>query len=135
MALLPLSSEPFALPTDRDMLPSERRLFVNTHRTCVLGYARQNDGPAQSIVYYIPTDDGQLLIATMGARAKAKAVERLGKVSLLVLDEQWPPGYLTVYCDAVVDRDFELTVDVAMAVAGCPARHLARTADRSSRRW
>lgn len=118
MALLPLSSEPFALATDRDMLPSERRLFVNTHRTCVLGYARQNDGPAQSIVYYIPTDDGQLLIATMGARAKAKAVERLGKVSLLVLDEQWPPGYLTVYCDAVVDRDFEITVDVAMAVAG-----------------
>jgi len=118
MALLPLSAEPFVLPTDRDMLPSERRAFVNTHRTCVLGYARRNDGPAQSIVYYIPTDDGQLLVATMGARAKAKAVERLGKVSLLVLDEQWPAGYLTVYCDAVVDRDPTLVVDVMMAVAG-----------------
>jgi len=118
MALLPLSAEPFALPTDRDMLPSERRLFVNTHRTCVLGYARRNDGPAQSVVYYIPTDDGQLLIATMGARAKAKAVERLGKVSLLVLDEQWPVGYLTVYCDAAVERDPDLVVDVMMAVAG-----------------
>jgi hypothetical protein len=118
MALLPLADEPFVLPTDRDMLPSERRAFVNTHRTCVLGYARRNDGPAQSIVYYIPTDDGQLLIATMGARAKAKAVERLGKVSLLVLDEQWPAGYLTVYCDAVVERDPTLVVDVMMAVAG-----------------
>jgi hypothetical protein len=118
MALLPLADEPFVLPTDRDMLPSERRAFVNTHRTCVLGYARRNDGPAQSIVYYIPTDDGQLLVATMGARAKAKAVERLGKVSLLVLDEQWPAGYLTVYCDAVVDRDPTLVVDVMMAVAG-----------------
>lgn len=118
MALLPLSPEPFDLPTDRDMLPSERRLFVETHRTCVLAYARRNDGPAQSIVYYIPTDDGELLIATMGARAKAKAVARLGKVSLLVLDEKWPMGYLTVFCDATVDNDLNLTTDVALAVAG-----------------
>ena len=34
MQLLPLSSNPFAAPTDRDMLPSERREFVRTHRTC-----------------------------------------------------------------------------------------------------
>ena len=86
MSLLPISMEPFQLPTDRDMLPSERRQFVRTHRTCVLAYARRNDGPAQSIVYYIPTDDGELLIATMGARAKAKAAERLGKVSVLVME-------------------------------------------------
>lgn len=118
MALLPIARDPFRLPTDRDMLPSERRLFVNTHRTCVLSYARRNDGPAQSVVYYIPTDDGELLIATMGARAKAKAVARLGKVSVLVLDEQWPVGYLQVYCDATVERDPDLVVDVMMAVAG-----------------
>ena len=118
MALLPLSTAPFRLPTDRDMLPSERREFVNTHRTCVLAYARRNDGPAQSVVYYIPTDDGELLIATMGSRAKAKAAERLGKVSVLVLDEQWPVGYLQVYCDAVIDRDPTLVVDVMMAVGG-----------------
>jgi hypothetical protein len=118
MALLPLSAEPFQLPTDRDMLPSERRQFVNSHRTCVLAYARRNDGPAQSVVYYIPTDDGELLIATMAARAKAKAVERLGKVSVLVLDEQWPVGYLQVYCDAVIERDRTLVVDVMMAVGG-----------------
>ncbi|MGB6205395.1 MAG: pyridoxamine 5'-phosphate oxidase, partial [Mycobacterium sp.] len=44
--LLPLASEPFTAPTDRDMLPSERRTFVRTHRTCVYGYRRKNDGPA-----------------------------------------------------------------------------------------
>ncbi|HEY5877252.1 MAG TPA: pyridoxamine 5'-phosphate oxidase family protein [Ilumatobacteraceae bacterium] len=118
MALLPFSTEPFLLPTDRDMLPSERRQFVNTHRTCVLAYSRRNDGPAQSVVYYIPTDDGELLISTMGTRAKTKAVERLGKVSVLVLDEQWPVGYLQVYCDAVIDRDPAVVVEVMMAVGG-----------------
>lgn len=118
MALLPLSDEPFVLPTDRDMLPSERRAFVNTHRTCVLGYTRRDDGPAMSVVYYIPTDDGELLVATMGERAKAKAAARLGKMSLLVLDEQFPVGYLQVYCDVEVERDPDVVVDVMMAVAG-----------------
>lgn len=33
MTLLPLSQQPFVAPTDRDMLPSERREFVRTHRT------------------------------------------------------------------------------------------------------
>ena len=116
MTFLPLSATPFEVPTDRDMLPSERRMFVETHRTCVLAYARREHAPAQSVVYYVPTDDGDLLVATMQARAKAKAVERLGKVSLLVLDERWPVSYLQVYCDASIDRDPKLVVDVMMAV-------------------
>lgn len=117
--LLPLSDTPFVLPEDRDMLPSERREFVRTHRTCIFGYGRRSDGPAMSVVYYIPTDEDELLVATMGGRAKAKAVQRSGKVSLCVLNEQWPVGYLQVYCDAVVDtEDRDLTVDVMMAVAG-----------------
>lgn len=116
--LLPPSDSPLVLPEDRDMLPSERRDFVRTHRTCIFGYGRQADGPAMSVVYYIPTDDDELLIATMAGRAKAKAVQRSGKVSLCVLNEQWPVGYLQVYCDAVVDTDRQLTVDVMMAVGG-----------------
>ena len=115
--LLPLSKDPFQAPTDRDMLPSERRLFVQTHRTCVFGYDRQLDGPAMSVVYYIPAENGDLLVATMGERAKAKAVARNGKVSLCVLDETWPFAYLQVYCDAVIDDDDDALVDVMMAVA------------------
>ena len=103
--LLPLAPEPFTPPTDRDMLPSERRAFVRTHRTCVFGYGRSNDGPAMSVVYYVPTDDDELLISTMAARSKARGVARNPKVSLCVLDERWPFSYLQVYADAVVDRD------------------------------
>jgi PPOX class probable F420-dependent enzyme len=118
MVLLPLADKPFVPPTDRDMLPSERREFVRTHRTCVFGYGRRHDGPAMSIVYYIPTDEDELLVATMGGRAKAKAVARNPKVSLCVLDETWPFSYLQVYADAVVEEGPEVTVDVMMAVAG-----------------
>jgi len=116
--LLPLAAEPFTAPTDRDMLPSERRTFVRTHRTCVFGYSRLHDGPAMSVVYYIPTDDDELLISTMAARGKARAVARDPKIGLCVLDERWPFTYLQVYADATVDHDPDLVVDVMMAVGG-----------------
>jgi hypothetical protein len=48
------------------MPPSERRLFVQNHRTCVFGYGRKSDGPAMSIVYYVPDDNDDLLVATIG---------------------------------------------------------------------
>lgn len=114
--LLRFAPEPFTPPTDRDMLPSERREFVRTHRSCVFGYNRRHDGPALSIVYYVPTDDGELLVSTMAARAKALAVARDAKVSLCVLDERWPFTYLQVYADATVDTDVDLALDVMMAV-------------------
>jgi len=117
MLILPLATEPFTPPTDRDMLPSERREFVRTHRTCVFGTARRADGPAMSIVYYAPTDGDELLVSTMRDRSKAKVVAREGKASLCVLDENWPVSYLQVYCDATVDEDPDLVVDVMMAAA------------------
>src|SRR3954465_5679216 len=89
MRILPLAAEPFTPPTDRDMLPSERRDFVRTHRTCVFGTTRKADGPAMSIVYYVPTDTDELCVSTMRDRSKAKVVAREGKASLCVLDENW----------------------------------------------
>jgi PPOX class probable F420-dependent enzyme len=98
----------------------ERRAFVSKHRTAVFGYGRNHDGPAQSVVYYV-MDGDDILVSTMGARAKAKAVTRLGKVSLCVLDEQWPPTYLVVYCDAQVETEPEPVVDLMMRIAGVMA--------------
>ena len=118
LMLLPLARKPLTVPTDRDMLPSERREFVRTHRTCVFGYRRKNDGPGMSVVYYIPTDDDELLVSTMAGRGKARVIARDGKVSLCVLDERWPFAYLQVYANAVIEDDPELVVDVMMAVAG-----------------
>jgi Pyridoxamine 5'-phosphate oxidase len=118
MNLLPIAAAPFVAPTDRNMLPSERRAFVLTHRTCVFGTSRRTDGPAMSIVYYVPTDTDELLVSTMRDRGKAKAVARNKKVSICVLDESWPISYLQVYCDATVDDDLDLVTDLMMAVGG-----------------
>jgi hypothetical protein len=99
---------------------AERREFVRKHRTAVFAYARLRHGPAQSIVYYV-SDGDDLLVSTMGARAKAKAVARLGKVSLCVLDEQWPPSYLVLYCTAKLETEPQAVVDTMMRIAGVMA--------------
>jgi PPOX class probable F420-dependent enzyme len=99
----------------------ERRQFVYDHRTCVFGYSRKDHGPAMTVVYYVRGDDDELLISTMAARAKAKAVARDGRVSLCVLDEHWPPTYLQVYGIGVVDSDPELAADVLTRVVGLMA--------------
>ena len=93
----------------------ERREFVERHRTCVFGYQRKDSPPSMSIVYYT-MDGDDLLISTMAGRAKAKAVERLGEVSICVLDEQWPLTYLVIYGKARVERDLQQTGTVMMKV-------------------
>jgi len=102
------------------MTQEQRRQFVRDHRTAIFGYNRANDGPAMSIVYYC-LDGDEILVSTMAERAKAKAVARSPKVSLCVLDEQWPPSYLQVYCNAVLDTDFDSVVEVMMRIAGVMA--------------
>jgi hypothetical protein len=102
------------------MTPEQRKQFVLDHRTAIFGYNRAKDGPAMSIVFYC-MHENEILVSTMAERAKAKAAARSPKVSLCVLDEQWPPSYLQVYCDAVIDTDFDSVVDVMMRIAGVMA--------------
>jgi nitroimidazol reductase NimA-like FMN-containing flavoprotein (pyridoxamine 5'-phosphate oxidase superfamily) len=104
----------------RAMNRDERREFVARNRTAIFGYGRRKDGPAMTVVYYV-ADGDDLLVSTMAARAKAKAVERNQKVALCVLNEQWPPTYLQVYCDAKVETDHDANVDLAMRIAGVMA--------------
>src|ERR1700722_13262187 len=84
------------------MTPAARRKFVREHRTAIFGYGRKDDGPAMTVLYYI-MDGDDLLISTMLARGKAKAVQRNPKVSLCVLDENGPPPYIPLCCDATID--------------------------------
>lgn len=99
---------------------SARREFVRSHRTAVFGYRREAHGPAMSIVYYV-VDGEDILVSTMAARGKTRAVRRDSKVSLCVLDEQWPPTYVVVYCDATVETEETGVVDLMMRIAGVMA--------------
>src|SRR5262249_2926316 len=85
------------------------------HRTCIFGYNRKNDGPAMTVVYYV-LDGDDLLISTMAARAKALAVRRNPKVSLCILDENWPLTYLQVYGDATLEEGLGEAVHVLRRV-------------------
>jgi hypothetical protein len=102
------------------MTPEQRRRFVLDHRMAIFGYGRAKDGPSMSIVFYA-ADEDEILVSTMAERAKAKAVERSPKVALCVLDEQWPPSYMQVYCDATIEREFDGAVDLGMRIAGVMA--------------
>ena len=97
------------------MNAEQRRAFVRAHRTCVFAFQRQQGPPSMSVVYYV-SDGDDLLIATMAARAKARAVARRGEASVCVLDEQWPLTYLQVYGPARLDPDFDRLVDVMLRV-------------------
>jgi hypothetical protein len=99
---------------------TQRREFVRKHRMAIFGYGRRAHGPSMTTVYYL-TDGDDILISTMAERGKAKAVARGAKVSLCILDEQWPPTYLLVYCDARIETDFAQTVDVMTGIAGVMA--------------
>jgi len=50
-------------------------------------------------------DGDNILVSSMLGRAKPKAVQRDGKVSLCILDEKWPPTYITVFGNATVEED------------------------------
>ena len=82
---------------------AERREFVRTHRTCVFDCPRKEHGPSLSCVYYVMNGE-DILVSSMLARSKPKAVARDGRVSLCLLDENWPPSYITVYGNAVVEK-------------------------------
>jgi PPOX class probable F420-dependent enzyme len=125
VGLVPCASERAAVEQGhvepgRTVNREERRKFVRDHRTCIFGYARKADGPAMTVVYYV-MDGDEMLVSTMAERGKAKAVARDRRVSLCVLDEQWPLSYLQVYGNALVDSDPELAVDVLTRVVGLMA--------------
>lgn len=82
----------------------ERRDFVRKHRTCVFGYPRKEHGPSMSVVYYV-MDGDDILVSTMEERGKARAVRRNPRITLCILDENWPLSYLQVYGEAHIEPD------------------------------
>ena len=117
-----MASEP-DFPHMDDTERARRRAFVADHRTAVFGYPRREDGPSMSVVYYVMDGHDRILISTMRDRGKAKAVARDPRVSLCVLDEQWPLSYLLVYATVEVDPGLESATDLMMRISEVMAGH------------
>ena len=114
--------DPPTPPTDAAE-QARRRAFVAEHRTAVFGYPRREDGPSMSVVYYVMDGEDRILVSTMRERGKAKAVARNPRVSLCVLDEQWPLSYLLVYAAVKVDPDLDRATDLMMQISAVMAEH------------
>src|SRR5882724_12482239 len=98
------------------MNQSQRREFVEKHRTCIFGFQRKHClRRCRSSTTSWDGDD--LLISTMAERAKAKAIRRTREAAICVLDEKWPLTYLQIYGPAAVEDYLQTTVDVMMKVA------------------
>jgi len=82
-------------------MTADQREFLRAHRLCVFGFDRREGPPSLSPVYYL-MDGDDLLISTLTARGKARAVRRNAEVTLCVLDETYPFPYLTVFGRAAV---------------------------------
>lgn len=97
-----------------------RRDFVRRNHTCVVSYTRKTAPPSMSIVHYA-MDGDDVVFLTMAERQKAKAVQRLGQLSLCVLAGEpgglsWPPEYLVVDGQARLSNDMDEVLGVAAMI-------------------
>ena len=97
-------------------LTPELRGFLDTVQVGVLATSAQDGKPRQSVVYFA-RDGDHLLISTLGARLKAKDVERSGWASLCVMALEPPYASATYSGSAEI-----LTSDIGVATAAVMQR-------------
>jgi PPOX class probable F420-dependent enzyme len=84
--------------------PEERREFLEKHRFAVLGVEREGRSPHLTPVYYT-LDGDELIVSTTRTRFKSKLIEEAGRVTLCVLQEEFPFDYVAVMGTARVEDD------------------------------
>lgn len=75
--------------------------FINRNKWGVITTLRSDGSPTSSVIFYA-RDGDELIFSTTSSRLKAKTVRREPRVSLTVLDEGAPFGYVTVEGTATV---------------------------------
>lgn len=75
--------------------------FINRNKWAVITTLRADGSPTSSVIFYA-RDGDELIFSTTASRLKAKTVRREPRVSMTVLDEGAPFGYVTVEGTATV---------------------------------
>lgn len=110
-------------------MTDDQREFLQTHRLCIVGYARTSGPPALSPVYY-GMDGDDLVISTTKTRAKGKVLARHPEVSLCVMGEEMPFPYLTVYGRGRIEDESaaDAMMRIGQRMTGNPVPESARPA-------
>ena len=111
------------------MTPDERRQFLEAHRLAVLGVERGQKPPHLSPVYYLMEGD-DLLISVTKTRAKTKLIRRSGRLSLCILQEEFPFPYLRVEGRGRLEENgaVEVMMRIGEKMQGRPVPESARPA-------
>ena len=89
----------------KEMTPAERRAFLaHGTRTGKLATSRSDGHPHVAPVWFVPDGD-DLVFMTWHTSVKGKAVQRDGRVALVVDDETFPYSFVLVEGTATVARD------------------------------
>jgi len=110
------------------MTPDGRRQFLETHRLAILGVERRDKAPHLSPVYFV-LDGKDLLISVTETRAKTTLIRNAGRLSLCVLDEQFPFRYLRVEGPGRFENNgaVELMLRIGEKMQGKPLPESARS--------
>jgi PPOX class probable F420-dependent enzyme len=84
--------------------PDERRKFLEEHRFAVLGVERDGKTPHLTPVYYA-LDGDDLIVSITRSRVKAKLVEKARRLTLCVLQEEFPFDYVAVVGSARLEDE------------------------------
>lgn len=83
---------------------ADQDAFINSSKWAVVTTLRKDGSPTSSVIFFA-RDGDELLFSTTEDRLKTKTVDNDPRMSLCVLDEGAPHGYVTVEGPATVQRD------------------------------
>ena len=86
------------------MTPEERRKFLEEHRFGVLGVERDGKSPHLTPVYYV-LDADDFIVSITRSRVKATLIEKAGRVTFCVLQEEFPFDYVAAYGTACLEDE------------------------------
>lgn len=82
----------------------EQDAFINRNKWAVVTTLRKDGSPTSSVIFFVREGD-TLLFSTTESRLKTRTVRRDPRVSLTVLDEGAPFGFVNVEGNATIETD------------------------------
>ena len=83
---------------------ADQDAFINKNKWAVVTTLRKDGSPTSSVIFYAREGD-ELIFSTTEDRLKTKTIDNDPRISICVLDDGAPYGYVTVEGRATVQRE------------------------------